>query len=501
MYCGKRIVIHTHSEVIPRHVPPKLSQWDWPKRGNSQQFVQPNPTQPLQYTTFLQMAAQRIPALWPTIWRSTETYNFAARSARAAAFRAYHPSRRRNQQQEQHLPHQRYGTANEPPPHLTGQEKLGPPSPKKDGQVRASQPKVEAQPEAKEVKTEQSGKQEPEAEKREPATVEGRVATQQPGPEFHSGGDEAPEEPGHYGHDESSSDGEKSAEPSLLYTTQPAHSRRADESRVEEHDDHAVDAVPTKAPHIERPRYIHHFDTYSLVNRLVEGGWDEKRAITTMKAVRLMLADNINLARDALVSKSFLENEAYLFKAASAELKTEVTSRRKGEQDKMRTERTQLQHEVDILSQRLSQESAHLKDDLKGMFDDRKMAVRNEQRDMESKIQQLNNKITVELQADAKSEVEGLRWLMTRRVIMTLAAVILMTVVGLKLVSDAYAAEAEEASKKLKVGGGKGGGGGGGGKGGNIQQAEHAAEEALRRVRHGDMAFKDGENPSFVSLG
>jgi hypothetical protein len=44
-----------------------------------------------------------------------------------------------------------------------------------------------------------------------------------------------------------------------------------------------------------------------------------------------------------------------------------------------------LQHEVDILNQRLAQESLALKNELKGMFDDRKMAVRMEQRSMESK--------------------------------------------------------------------------------------------------------------------
>jgi len=73
---------------------------------------------------------------------------------------------------------------------------------------------------------------------------------------------------------------------------------------------------PIKAPHIDPPPYIHHFDTYGLVRRLKEGGWEGAQAITVMKAVRLMLADNTNLAREALVSKSNLENEAYLFKAA-----------------------------------------------------------------------------------------------------------------------------------------------------------------------------------------
>lgn len=52
----------------------------------------------------------------------------------------------------------------------------------------------------------------------------------------------------------------------------------------------------------------------------------------------------------------------------------------------MRRERTQLQHEYDILNQKLTQELLILKDELTGMFNDRKMAVRMEQREMESEV-------------------------------------------------------------------------------------------------------------------
>lgn len=54
----------------------------------------------------------------------------------------------------------------------------------------------------------------------------------------------------------------------------------------------------------------------------------------------------------------------------------------------MRRERTLLQHEVDILNQKMTQELLALKDELKGMFDDRKMDVRMEQRAMESKVRE-----------------------------------------------------------------------------------------------------------------
>ena len=55
------------------------------------------------------------------------------------------------------------------------------------------------------------------------------------------------------------------------------------------------------------------------------------------------------------------------------------------------------------------------------MFDDRKMSVKMEQRGMESAIQELNYKITVALNSDSRGEVEGLRWVLTRRAALAIA--------------------------------------------------------------------------------
>ena len=75
-----------------------------------------------------------------------------------------------------------------------------------------------------------------------------------------------------------------------------------------------------------------------------------------------------------------------MFRAACSELKTEISNIRKLRDETMRRERTLLQHENDILNQKLTQELQSLRDELKGMFDDRKMNVRTEQRAMDSGV-------------------------------------------------------------------------------------------------------------------
>lgn len=63
-----------------------------------------------------------------------------------------------------------------------------------------------------------------------------------------------------------------------------------------------------KHPHLQAPPYVHHFDTFTLVNSLEQGGFTQAQSITLMKAVRSLLALNLDLAREGLVSKSDVEN-------------------------------------------------------------------------------------------------------------------------------------------------------------------------------------------------
>lgn len=67
-----------------------------------------------------------------------------------------------------------------------------------------------------------------------------------------------------------------------------------------------------KPPHLQTPPYVHHFDTYTLVQQVQEGGFTAEQAITSMKAVRGLLALNLDVAKEGLVSKSDVENVSLL---------------------------------------------------------------------------------------------------------------------------------------------------------------------------------------------
>ena len=63
-----------------------------------------------------------------------------------------------------------------------------------------------------------------------------------------------------------------------------------------------------RAPHMQAPPYVHHFDTYTLVKDLGKGGFTDDQSVTIMKAVRGLLAVNLDVAKEGLVGKSDVEN-------------------------------------------------------------------------------------------------------------------------------------------------------------------------------------------------
>ncbi|KAK7428551.1 hypothetical protein QQZ08_004989 [Neonectria magnoliae] len=187
------------------------------------------------------------------------------------------------------------------------------------------------------------------------------------------------------------------------------------------------ETIVRQGPTMSPPPYVHHFDSYSLVRQLQDAGYSLEQATTSMKAIRSMLDNNLHVAQSSLVSKSDVENETYLFTAACSELSTEIKNNRRLAEEQLRQQRTHLQHEVDILTQSLNQEALTLNDNVRGMFNDRKMVVREEQNTVESSVQQLNYKISILLSSDAKSDIEAVRWILIRRSVLGILFMAVLT--------------------------------------------------------------------------
>jgi hypothetical protein len=65
-------------------------------------------------------------------------------------------------------------------------------------------------------------------------------------------------------------------------------------------------------PHLHPAPYVHNFDSYTLVKEVEKGGYTPEQAITAMKAVRMLLSENLEIAKKGLVSKSDVENVSFV---------------------------------------------------------------------------------------------------------------------------------------------------------------------------------------------
>jgi hypothetical protein len=111
------------------------------------------------------------------------------------------------------------------------------------------------------------------------------------------------------------------------------------------------------------------------------------------------------------------------------------------------------------LTQRITAELNNLRDELRGLFDDRKMSARIEKRDMvENKIQELNYKITAKLTSELRGETEKLRWILVKRVASGVAGFLLVALSIAQFASamnrkKAEKERAERDRRELEVGG------------------------------------------------
>ncbi|KAH8695097.1 hypothetical protein BGW36DRAFT_428985 [Talaromyces proteolyticus] len=372
------------------------------------------------------MTAPRLPFLYPQLFRSLKPYEPAVRPFRFSAppSNSFHSSRRC----EQNTFPSRRGQAVEP--------KLPPPSRPKNKPAKSSGIKTAK----KDVSSTAQSKSTPHPELVSNITDYGPEKSAN-SKEKIDGKQEVTEE---------DSDSSKATLPtSKQDDNSPSQTKDAEEVpppqnpldavlQMPQPEDMSLTRISEKKqgiPHLRPAHYVHHFDTYTLVKDLQAGGFSEEQAITVMKAIRGILQDKLDLAEDTLTSKSDSENEEYLFEAACSELRSSLQASRNLEIERQRASRTQLQHDADILNLRLNQELTRLNDDLKGMRNDHKMTIREQQRSLDTGIQELNYRIAVSLASDGKSEAEGLRWVLTRRAALAIAFSALMAIAFFKFYS------------------------------------------------------------------
>lgn len=176
-------------------------------------------------------------------------------------------------------------------------------------------------------------------------------------------------------------------------------------------------------PPVPQPPLPPLFNTQEIYTQLTQSGLSAGKASTLLAILKKFTNAMAERCKEQSVPISASANETYLFDAASSEIRDEITLLRQSSVTSFRSQLARLQRDVEILDQESMEMATLLKADLDMEVHERKNATRDDENAIAMKIHDLSNKISTRLNSELKSEIENLRWQITRRSLTSVALI------------------------------------------------------------------------------
>ncbi|KAF9006448.1 hypothetical protein BDQ17DRAFT_1276846, partial [Cyathus striatus] len=173
------------------------------------------------------------------------------------------------------------------------------------------------------------------------------------------------------------------------------------------------------------------FHTHAFFAAL-ERTFPEETARSLMRATRALLVDRIGRVRREALTIKDLDNQAYLFRAALSELRTEMTMSTKNESAAIRTKTAALRRDLDRLDVKMKEDIANLKHEIQMELDSRKNEAKADLKQQDIAIEELLNKAIVNV-SDLRTAVEEVKWNNMRKAVVTLSVFALLMVFGMEI--------------------------------------------------------------------
>ncbi|KAF9649599.1 hypothetical protein BDM02DRAFT_3186102 [Thelephora ganbajun] len=187
------------------------------------------------------------------------------------------------------------------------------------------------------------------------------------------------------------------------------------------------------------------FDTHKFFVALLKS-FEPSTARSLMRATRALLVDRIGRVRNEALSTKDLENQAYLFNAASSELRNEVTLRSRNEFASLHTVTSTIRREVDALGTQINEDVSNLKHEIQMELGNRKNEAKNELKRQDIVIESMYNR-TMGSSGDLKTEVEEAKWDNMRKSVAALSCFLVLILVGLEFTAVARSKTQKAAEK------------------------------------------------------
>lgn len=184
---------------------------------------------------------------------------------------------------------------------------------------------------------------------------------------------------------------------------------------------------------------VYFFDTLDVYKELVNAKFSHEQSVTIIELIQQNLNTSFDNFNQKFTPKIDLENENYLFEAASSELRVEMKRSREEQLDELRNRINILEREYNYVFDELNDSMIKCKNECEVALNDHKSDSTLLQKQLNIQIRELENRINSQLISELKFSVESLRWSLTRRGIFSIllvAASVLLAVTSSKIVSN-----------------------------------------------------------------
>ena len=190
-----------------------------------------------------------------------------------------------------------------------------------------------------------------------------------------------------------------------------------------------------------------YIDTYEVFKRLTEAGFTEAQADSIIKLLIYQLNSKLSKLSTIYAQKHEMESEQYLFESAQQEILVDITRSREQHINELITLVNILERDFNIISDELNKDNLRLRNDSQVAIHEQKSENTLNVKKLFLRIQETNHKITTELNSAIRSEIESLRWYLSRWGLITLLVSLFLA--SLIFFSNKFKNEKNEAKKEF----------------------------------------------------
>lgn len=190
-----------------------------------------------------------------------------------------------------------------------------------------------------------------------------------------------------------------------------------------------------------------YIDTYEVFKRLTEAGFTEAQADLIIKLLIYQLNSKLSKLSTIYAQKHEMESEQYLFESAQQEILVDITRSREQHINELITLVNILERDFNIISDELNNDNLKLRNDSQVAIHEQKSENTLNVKKLFLRIQETNHKITTELDSAIRSEIESLRWYLSRWGLITLMVSLFLA--SLIFFSNKFKNEKNEAKKEF----------------------------------------------------